>query len=67
MYFPDMSIAIGYSSILIYKARIFLTKQNVYLNIHYRYQKHCDTRSYVKIGQGYPFEKISFHALYMGI
>lgn len=67
MYFPDMSFVIDYSSILICKARIFLTKQNVYLNIHYSYQKHCDTRSYVKIGQGYPFEKIYFHALYMGI
>lgn len=67
MYFPDMSIVIDYSSILIYKARIFLTKQNVYLNIHYSSQKHCDTRSYVKIGQGFPFEKISFHALYTGI
>lgn len=67
MYFPDMSIVIDYSSILIYKARIFFTNQNVYLNIHYSYQKHCDKCSYVKIGQGYPFEKISFHALYMGI
>lgn len=67
MYFPGMSIVIDYSSILIYKARIFFTNQNVYLNIHYSYQKHCDTRSYVKIGQGYPFDKISFHALYMGI
>lgn len=68
MYFPVMSVVIYYSSINCYKARIyFLLKQNVYFNINHSYQKHCDTRSYLKIGQGYPFDKIFLHALYMGV